>query len=122
LLREWQELEERASTEGSGKISVKIHVSSEEGRLDVGAVLRQRLSSQAAEYHTHEQGKEAASIEPARSAWVYVSGPEGLLRKADDACVNLEHKVRAARRKRRSDGDNYIAVETLGHYVAKWEV
>jgi NAD(P)H-flavin reductase len=122
LLREWHELEERTGAEGSGKISLKVHVSSEVGRLDVGAALRQRLSSQTAEYHAHEQDKEAASIEPARSAWVYVSGPEGLLQQADHACVNLEHEVRAAKRKRRPDGDNYIAVETLDHYVAKWEV
>ena len=122
LLREWQELEGRASTEGSGKMSLKVHVSSEEGRMDVGAALKQRLSSQIAEPEAHEREKGTALISPARSAWVYVSGPDGLLRQADDACVNLEHEVRAARRKRRPHGDGYLEVETLDHYVAKWEV
>ena len=53
------------------------------------------------------------------SAWVYVSGPDGLLRQAEDACVKLEHEVRAGRRRGSKTGDSQRALE---HYVAKWEV
>ena len=122
LLREWQELEERSRTEGGGRFILKVHVSSEDGRLDVGAMLRQRLGSQSTEAHAKGQEKGTALISLARSAWVYVSGPDGLLCQADDACVTLEQEVRAVRRKRKLVGDPDIAVGTLDHYVAKWEV
>lgn len=115
LLREWRELEDKIGTEGNGRITSRVHVSSEDGRVDVGTILREHFGSQDGDEDTR-----TASKGDSRKAWVYVSGPEGLLRHAEEACVKLEHELRAAKRKT-SRGEN-VAIDSLDHYVAKWEV
>lgn len=122
LLRDWQDLEGRVRTAGLGKAHLRIHVSSEEGRIDVGQALRREVLGSAAGVETHSGEKETMPTPTSQSAWIYVSGPEGLLRQAEDTCVQLEHEVRASRRKATKAGDCQLGIETLEHYVAKWEV
>ena len=122
LLREWQNLEERARTVRPGKVNLRVHVSSEEGRIDVGEALRQEVFASAAGAELHEGEKQTSPTALCQSAWIYVSGPEGLLRQAEDTCVELEQEVRASRRKGTKAGDGRVEIEILEHYVAKWEV
>lgn len=122
LLRECRELEDRVSAVGLGKFSLRVHVSSEEGRIDVGEALRQEVFASTAAAELHEEGKAIVSKPMGQSAWIYVSGPEGLVRQAEYACIKLEQEVRASRTKGTKLGDSQLGLETLEHHVAKWEV
>lgn len=106
-LREWQELEERL-THAEGRIRLQIHVSSESGRIDAMDSLRSVLA--------RSDEKDRAS---GQSAWVYISGPAGLLDQAEDACVQLESDLKGARKSKRDTG---LTIGHADHYIARWEV
>ena len=106
-LKEWQELETQVA--GNSRVRVILQVTSEQGRLNVNEVLRGNLA-------TSFDGKEktdqsAASTE---TAWVYLSGPEGLLQAGESACVEVQRQIRK--------GNQDFGVQRLDYYSAKWEV
>ncbi|KAK3713326.1 hypothetical protein LTR37_008518 [Vermiconidia calcicola] len=109
-LSEWRELEKRVS--GVENIQLRLHVSSESGRMDANRTLREECSSS-------ETSREA--VLTGRKGWVYVSGPAGLLNMTESACVDLEYELRRARRAT-DQSQGTFAIEKLEHYVAKWEV
>lgn len=106
LVPEWVELEAAARQVDS--LELKVHVSSEEGRVDAAQCLRPALES-------GEGGRREAS----GKGWVYVSGPEGLLFSTEAACVSLRKEIR---RGRETYGGVNWCVEGLEWYSAKWEV
>ena len=105
-LEEWQELEERARR--AGNMTVKIHVSSEEGRLDAMKLLTEEFTASG--------GREKRLSE---KAWIYVSGPAGLLSKVEDACVDVERGLKLAEKTKSESG---FTITEMDHYVARWEV
>lgn len=104
--REWQELED--SFRGLANARLKTHVSSEEGRLDV-------LKSLKAEFAFDDSTEPQAD----RKGWVYISGPAGLLSKAEDACFDIERQSKLAEKSKSASG---LALGRLDYYVARWEV
>lgn len=106
-LLEWQELEERARTIGTC-VELNLHVSSEQGRMVAMEALRSAFG----------RSDEKASI-CEEKAWIYVSGPAGLLDDTEDACVALQSETRRARKAQRDTG---LTVNHLDHYIARWEV
>jgi ferric-chelate reductase len=106
MVREWQELEEMARPQHN--MSVNIHVSSEDGRLDALLALQRAL------------GRDRRSNRPAGgSAWVYSSGPDSLLGATERACVEVKKNLRASRDGR---GPGAWTVEDMSWYMARWEV
>lgn len=106
-LREWQELEDRVDRAGENA-QLKVHVSSENGRIDAMKSLRE----------TFARSDEKNSVS-GQKAWVYVSGPAGLLNSAEDACVDLERKLR---KERKSKNESRLTISRMEHYIARWEV
>ena len=103
-LPEWRQLAERAKV--AGNMDVMVHASSENERLDVMRSLRDSFAA------TGDKKVGARS-----KAWVYLSGPAGLLSKAEDACVHLEAELRQAKKKQ---VDARLTVDEMEHYAAKW--
>ncbi|PSN61796.1 hypothetical protein BS50DRAFT_503626 [Corynespora cassiicola Philippines] len=102
---EWVQLKQIASF--TPRLKLVAHVSSETGRLDPEAHLRQSLGfDQVTETTTITSGQE--------TAWVYGSGPDGLLHTTDSACAKIWRNIRKG-----SDTSN---VKELNWYMAKWEV
>lgn len=106
-LQEWQELEERANHAGN-TIQLKLDVSSENSRVDVMKSLRDAFA------HSDEKWTVTG-----RRAWIYVSGPSGLLDRAEDACVDLERELKQAKKAKSETG---LTISHIEHYVARWEV
>lgn len=102
-LSEWHSLLARSS-EASGRLRLRTHVSSEYGRLDVNEAIRAELASGG------ETGR--------GSAWVYISGPRGFLTAAEDTCYDVEAELRVAKKAGCRSG---VAFDNVTHYAAKWE-
>ncbi|KAF3769704.1 hypothetical protein M406DRAFT_354114 [Cryphonectria parasitica EP155] len=115
-LREWRELEDM--TRGASNMDIKVHVSSESGRVEATPYLREILCrvDQRVE-------KTTAVVNTLNSstprAWVYVSGPEGMLSTVETACLRLRSEVRGARK---GNTGSTWCVEDLAWHSAKWEV
>lgn len=107
-IREWRELEDMVASVTN--MTIRVHVSSESGRIDTEGYLRQILLI----------GSRSAPV-PDRhhKAWVYVSGPESLLSSTEMACLAIRGKVRDNRRRQDSQPG---LVADLEWYSAKWEV
>ncbi|KAF4997981.1 hypothetical protein FGRMN_3501 [Fusarium graminum] len=105
-LAEWQHLEGMANIVSG--LEVRVHISSESGRLDAGQALRHALSARD-------------SVVPAAQgqAWVYSSGPSALLSATQRACVamkkDIQHDMGPSHEKGWIVGD-------LTWYMARWEV
>ncbi|KAJ4393054.1 hypothetical protein N0V93_002261 [Gnomoniopsis smithogilvyi] len=102
LWREWTDL--IGLVDAIPNMTLKLHVSSKSGRIDPPQELRRAFAS-----------SESASRKEKREAWVYVSGPAGLLNAAEDACLSLKQAVTKGK-----DG-GLSAVTHIDYYVAKWE-
>ncbi|KAK5113377.1 hypothetical protein LTR62_003477 [Meristemomyces frigidus] len=107
-LQEWQELTRICAA--ASNMSLQAHCTSEDGRLDISAFLKETFSAPLSE--------KGVSLDP--SAWVYSSGPSGLLTSAADACEDLAAELRAARKE--GGRASEFAVGCLEHYSADWEV
>ncbi|KAK4580038.1 hypothetical protein LTR86_000240 [Recurvomyces mirabilis] len=105
-LEEWTELIEMCAS--SPNMSLQAHCTAESGRLDISTELRKIFARDA---------EKEANIEA--SAWVYASGPSGLLTAASDACVDLEAELRVSKK---AGSDSVLAISALSHYTADWEV
>ena len=104
LLSEWQALL-ACSSQTNGRLRLRTHISSELGRLNISEAIRAELAANG-------QGEHGA-------AWIYISGPAGLLKAAEDVCCDLEAELRAARK---MGGLSVYNVSVLSHFAAKWEV
>ncbi|KAK1625532.1 hypothetical protein BDP81DRAFT_464023 [Colletotrichum phormii] len=105
-ITEWTQLQEVASS--VPELTVVAHVSSESGRLDPTAYIRGAL---IVGQHT--------KVYPVGHAWVYSSGPAGLIGTVERACVETQKGTIAGRGGRSTDS---WKVRDLGWYMAKWEV
>jgi hypothetical protein len=109
-LSEWLKLTERASSEAPN-MEVRIHVTSEHGRLDIPISIRTLFSD---DLHTMPEAVQTSrSQSQSRSVWVYCSGPAGLLNSVEEACVDIERELRRSKKESKA---------ALSHYIAKWEV
>jgi ferric-chelate reductase len=106
-LREWIGLEKMVSE--IPNMSLNLQVTSEQGRLKAGNVLRSCLG---------REKDEAPATETRRRAWVYISGPEGLLSAVESACIDIQLEIRRAR----NGTADLPIVEQFDYYSAKWEV
>jgi ferric-chelate reductase len=111
-LKEWAELLQMCAA--CDNMDLQAHCSSKDGRLDVQALLKEQFIRSTG----LAVDEEAASLQE-RQAWVYASGPNGLLTAASDACIDLESDLRRARKM--STASAY-RVTSLNHYTADWEV
>lgn len=100
-VREWNDLLKESNT--NHNLSLNLHSSAESGRLDVYSTLQNDLSGGTA---SDKRGR----------GWIYASGPGGLLQATEEACVNMQRKMRNA--------DNTVScrVQNLSWYIARWEV
>ncbi|KAL0781865.1 hypothetical protein CaCOL14_003200 [Colletotrichum acutatum] len=105
-ITEWAQLQEAASS--VPELTVVAHVSSESGRLDPTSCIRGAL---IAGQHT--------KVDSVGHAWVYSSGPAGLIGTVERACVEARKGIVAGRGGRSTDS---WKVRDLGWYMAKWEV
>ena len=81
-----------------------VHISGQEGRLEP--------EKELAGFMALRDGM------PGSSAWVYVSGPSGLLTDAETACVQEATRLRRASH----DGSAGTCVTTLEWYIARWSL
>jgi ferric-chelate reductase len=118
FLQEWAELE-KLVTEISN-ISLMLQVTSEQGRLNAGQVLSSLLNGRRSlviSQNILNEDKQSP-MESNQRAWVYISGPEGLLTTVESACVDLQRNIKISRRQ----GADLLPVGRLDYYSAKWEV
>lgn len=107
-IREWKELEDTVASVPN--MTIRVHVSSESGRIDTEGYLQETLST----------GSRSTPVPDMRhKAWVYVSGPESLLSSTEVACLAIRRKVRD---RQRQQGSHSWLVADLEWYSAKWEV
>ncbi|KAI1340443.1 hypothetical protein F5Y15DRAFT_39706 [Xylariaceae sp. FL0016] len=126
-LREWHDLQAHAQAQGvNTNLHLHLHVSSSAGRLSPGATLHDILRADVTSSTARSAGPSPCQTSDPRrhSAWVYVSGPRGLLSAAESACLEVRRELRAASRERRDSSTKTTpwSVETLEWHVAKWEV
>ncbi|KAK1452427.1 hypothetical protein CCUS01_10918 [Colletotrichum cuscutae] len=105
-ITEWAQLQEEASSVPG--LTVVAHMSSERGRLGPTSCIRGAL---IAGQHT--------KMDSAGHAWVYSSGPAGLISTIERSCVEARKGIVASRGGRSTDS---WKVNDLGCYMAKWEV
>ena len=100
-LTEVQEL--RICMAAFGNMEFNIHVSSQLGRLDSDKQLGEFLASRVGP--------------SSNGAWVYASGPSGLLMSAETACV------KEAKRQRQAYNDSAnTAITKFEWYIAQWSL
>ncbi|VUC32436.1 unnamed protein product [Clonostachys rosea] len=111
-LKEWQEL--KAMAETVRNLNLVEHVTSLSGRLDPSNCIK----------HYLELGQECNGMQAetpsscsGRVAWVYSSGPDGLIRATESACVATRQEIHNIVK----NGGN-PSVRELDWYMAKWEV
>ena len=88
-----------------------IHVSSQGGRIDTGNELSSFLGSRVGSSNN--------------GAWVYVSGPDGLLIAVETACVKQAKLLRQTNRhgnRQQNSVDASTAIKKLEWYVARWSL
>ncbi|KAF5002983.1 hypothetical protein FDECE_10457 [Fusarium decemcellulare] len=109
-LREWTELEAIAAS--TPNLTLHTHVSSESGRLNPLTQIRQALA-------LNDVGATVAhdSSTTEGAAWIYSSGPDGLLRATETACIEARRQVREI-----GKGRSRASVKDVNWYIATWEV
>ncbi|KAF3797697.1 hypothetical protein GCG54_00011729 [Colletotrichum gloeosporioides] len=110
-VQEWFDLVKTA--ESRTNITVSAHVSAEMGRLDPLAFIRQSLGLGLGMV---TDGREKGAVSTG-TAWVYSSGPGGLLQATQKACQATDKDVRRLVRDQAP-----VSVRDISWYIAKWEV
>ncbi|GKT62721.1 hypothetical protein ColTof4_01659 [Colletotrichum tofieldiae] len=105
-ITEWTDLEQSAGS--MPNFTTITHVSSESGRVDANEYLQKALVL----------GQNSV-VSSSNRAWVYSSGPAGLLDSVERACVEAQKSIRIAKN---GGTTNSWAVQNLSWYMAKWEV
>ncbi|KAK3673874.1 hypothetical protein LTR78_006076 [Recurvomyces mirabilis] len=103
-LREIQDL--RITMAVFRNMEIAIHVSGHQGRLQPGNELSEFLATRAG---------------PHIDAWVYVSGPDGLLAAAEAACVGQAKRLRHGTRSE-SNGETNTTIIGFRWYIARWSL
>ncbi|CAH0046840.1 unnamed protein product [Clonostachys solani] len=111
-LKEWQELKAMAGTIRS--LDVFEHVSSLSERLNPSNCIRHCLEL-GQEYEAMRSETHSSCAE--RMAWVYSSGPDGLIQATESACVAARQEIHDIVKTGRKP-----TVLELDWYMAKWEV
>lgn len=109
---EWNELVEKAAS--LDNFAVHLHVSSENGRLDLKSAFAVHLGIQASAGSLVDDDGRQDGLQ----GWVYMSGPDGLLSAAEDACLDLQEEVRRDRK----GSTALMPLKQFDWYVARWEV
>ncbi|KAH8783063.1 hypothetical protein F5883DRAFT_599431 [Diaporthe sp. PMI_573] len=107
-IREWRELEDMVASVPN--MTIRVHVSSEFGRIDTEGQLRDILSTGS---------RDTTVPDKHHKAWVYISGPKSLLSSTEVACLATRRKVRTA--SRQQDSQSWLVAD-LEWYSAKWEL
>ncbi|KAI8297840.1 putative ferric reduction oxidase 1 [Colletotrichum sp. SAR11_59] len=110
-VQEWFDLVKAA--ESQTNMTVSAHVSAEMGRLDPLAFIRQSLGLGL---NMSTDGREKGAVSTG-TAWVYSSGPGGLLQATQKACQATDKDIRRLVRDQAP-----VSVEDISWYIAKWEV
>lgn len=103
-VREWSQLVEHAQKIDG--LDIQLRVSSTDGRLDCAEFLASKILRPGS--YLSSEIKQQMIGQTSSQPWVYVSGPEGLLRSAETACIEV----------RRQTKDRH----SLNWYIANWEV
>lgn len=107
-IQEWRDLEGMVASVPN--MTIRVHVSSEFGRIDTEEHLGDILST----------GSTDTTVPDIRhKAWVYISGPESLLSSTETGCLAIRRKIR---NNSRQQGSQSWLVADLERYSAKWEV
>ncbi|KAF4459449.1 ferric reductase [Fusarium albosuccineum] len=108
-LREWTELEAIAAS--TPNLTLYTHISSESGRLNPLTQILQALD-------LNDVGATVAndSSTAKEAAWIYSSGPDGLLRATETACIEARRQVREIVK-----GRSRASVKDVNWYIATWE-
>ena len=107
-IREWRELENMVASVPN--MTIRVHISSVFGRIDAEVYLRKILLTGS---------RSTTALSTRHKAWVYISGPESLLKSTEIACLATRRSVGNSPRQQDSQPWN---VEDLEWYSAKWEV
>ncbi|KAL2889227.1 Ferric reductase [Ceratocystis lukuohia] len=113
-VKEWRELEGIAKT--TPNLTLTAHVSSESGRLDPAVPIRQCLGFGTGQETAYPPTMEAQKRDGMK-AWVYSSGPDGLIRATERACVKTRSEIKGL-----ANGKDGLLAPKLDWYIAKWEV
>lgn len=122
-LAEWKSLVQQVQ-QSDTNMHLQLHVSSEQGRLDMQKTLRDCLSVSPSNTNEKDGQRDRRSL-PRQSAWIYASGPAGMLDAADDACIDLQCELKRQRKQSKTEngsGEAGLAVARIDRYIAKWEV
>ncbi|KAI8716350.1 Ferric oxidoreductase domain-containing protein [Fusarium sp. LHS14.1] len=103
-VNEWLQLEERAASVPN--LMLITHISSADGRMDPARLIRQSLTLDS----TSADRRQTKEV----TAWVYSSGPDGLIRATEAACVKLRHEIKE------TGGKSHV--KEIDWHMAKWEV
>lgn len=103
-IREWTRLV--AQAQKIAGLDIQLRVSSTDGRLDCSEYLESRILHSGP--YLQDGSKQQTVDQASKQPWVYVSGPEGLLKSAEIACIDV----------RRRTEDRH----SLTWYIARWEV
>ncbi|KAL2678727.1 hypothetical protein Neosp_009478 [[Neocosmospora] mangrovei] len=103
-VNEWLQLEERAASVPN--LILITHISSADGRMDPARLIRQSLTLDS----TSADRRQTKEV----TAWVYSSGPDGLIRATEAACVKLRHEIKE------TGGKSHV--KEIDWHMAKWEV
>ncbi|KAM0437855.1 hypothetical protein ACHAPT_002220 [Fusarium lateritium] len=108
-VKEWLHLEETATSVPN--LRLITHIGSTVGRMDPGEMIRQSLGLDSAPgAHPTSDGERVGKV----TAWVYSSGPDGLISATEAACGKIRREIREL-------GDK-SSVQEIDWYMAKWEV
>lgn len=104
-LGEWLDLVDHAATVDN--MTIVLHISSESGHLDINQCLRKILGA---------EGPEPLHVR--RVAWVYASGPKGVLNASKDVCNTIRRELRS---EKAGDGRS-TNISDIECYAADWEL
>lgn len=101
-VQEWNDL--ISESQSHSNLSLTLHVSAESGRLNPYEILQNDLTLGGA-------GSTACS-----RAWIYASGPDGLLGATEKACVKVQRDLK------KPSLIKPWSVQKISWYIARWEV
>ena len=112
-----QEVEElRRIVQECPNMELVLHDSTKSGRIDPQSALSDFLGPVASQSTSSTLGWEEAKSQKEGTAWTYVSGPEGLMKSAEAACVRQQISLRKAGK------TNATGISDLSWYISNFTV